>query len=182
MNAMTAEFLRSAFGGESQAHMRYLVWGDHADKKGFKNIGRLYQAVAYAEQAHASGHFRELSKVAGGFSVTSGAEFGLGTVVENLQGAINGELHEVEQMYPVYLAAAKFQKEKGAEKTFHYALEAEKIHAELFKQAQDAAREEKDFVIDKEIYVCPVCGYTGMGEEPEFCPVCGVKKALFKKF
>ena len=26
-NAMTADFLRSAYGGESMAHMRYLIWG-----------------------------------------------------------------------------------------------------------------------------------------------------------
>ena len=31
-NAMTAEFLHSAYGGESMAHMRYLIWGDMAKK------------------------------------------------------------------------------------------------------------------------------------------------------
>ena len=47
-------------------------------------------------------------------TVTAGAVFGDGKTVDNLQGAINGELHEVEQMYPVYLNAAKFQGESGA--------------------------------------------------------------------
>ena len=32
-NAMTADFLRSAYGGESMAHMRYLIWGDIAEKE-----------------------------------------------------------------------------------------------------------------------------------------------------
>ena len=32
-NAMTVEFLRSAYGGESMAHMRYLGWADKADKE-----------------------------------------------------------------------------------------------------------------------------------------------------
>ena len=46
MNAMTAENLRSAFGGESQAHMRYLAWADKAEKDGFENVGRLFRAIS----------------------------------------------------------------------------------------------------------------------------------------
>ncbi len=33
MNAMTQDNLRSAFGGESMAHMRYRIWGEKAKKK-----------------------------------------------------------------------------------------------------------------------------------------------------
>ena len=40
-NAMTADFLRSAYGGESMAHMRYLIWGDAADKDGYPNIRKI---------------------------------------------------------------------------------------------------------------------------------------------
>jgi len=180
-NDMTADFLRSAYGGESMASMRYLLWGEHAEKQAMPNIARLFRAIAYAEQAHAGNHFRELGGQAGGATVTAGAVFGLGSVAENLQGAIDGELHEIEQMYPVYLAAARFQEEKGAERAFHYALEAEKIHARMFKTAQDAAKQNKDMALG-DVYICPVCGYTGEGEPPEFCPVCGVKKNLFKLF
>jgi len=126
-NAMTADFLRSAYGGESMAHMRYLHWGDLAEKDGFPNIAKLFRAIAYAEQVHAGNHFNELKDQKGDYTVTAGAVFGIGTVVENLQGAINGELHEVEQMYPVYLEAAKFQDEKGAQRSFHFALEAERF-------------------------------------------------------
>ena len=34
-NDMTADFLRQAYSGESMAHMRYLIWGDIAEKEGF---------------------------------------------------------------------------------------------------------------------------------------------------
>ena len=180
-NAMTADFLRSAYGGESMAHMRYLIWGEHAAKQKMPNIARLFQAIAYAEQVHASNHFKELGEQKGDASVTAGGIFGMGSVAENLQGAIDGELHEVDQMYPVYLESARFQKEKGAEKSFHYALEAEKIHAKMFQTAQDAAKQNKDMTLG-EVYVCPVCGYTGDGEKPDHCPVCGVKKELFALF
>ncbi|HYH02923.1 MAG TPA: rubrerythrin family protein [Bacillota bacterium] len=180
-NAMTADFLRSAYGGESMAHMRYITWGKQAEKEGFPNIGRLFKGIAYAEQVHANNHFKELGKQQGDFTVTAGAVFGEGSMVENLQGAINGELHEVEQMYPVYLEAARFQTEKCAERSFHFALEAEKIHARLFKEAQNAVKEKQDLAL-KSVNVCPVCGHTILDEVPDKCPVCGAKKELYQQF
>lgn len=180
-NAMTADFLRSAYGGESMAQMRYLSWGAQAEKEGYTNIARLFRAVAYAEQVHADNHFKVLKDQAGDATVTAGAVFGMGTLVDNLQGAINGELHEVEQMYPVYINAAQFQDEPAARRSFHFALEAEKIHAQLFQQAQDAAREEKDLDAGV-IGVCPVCGHTVIDGIPDNCPVCGAKKELYKTF
>jgi len=180
-NAMTADFLRSAYGGESMAHMRYLIWGDIADKEKMPNIGRLFKAIAYAEWAHADNHFRVLGEQKGDFTVPAGAVFGVGKTADNLQGAINGELHEVKQMYPVYLETARYQNEKGAEKAFHFALEAEKIHAKLFQDAQTAAKQDRDMTIGA-IHVCPICGYTGTDNQPDVCPICGAKKDVFKTF
>jgi len=39
-------------------------------------------------------------------------------------------------MYPAYDAIAKLQGEKGAERSIHYAIEAEKIHQGLYKEAK----------------------------------------------
>lgn len=182
-NAQTAEFLRSAYGGESMAHMRYLAWGAHAEKEGFPNIARLYKAIAYAEMVHAHNHFKVLGKQTGGHSVTAGGEFGMASVVENLGWAIEGEQGEVSQMYPVYLNAAQFQGENDAVRTFHYALEAEKIHVELFQKAQDLARTGADFPMANEpIHICPICGYTVIGDFPDKCPICNAKSAIFKAF
>lgn len=180
-NAMTADFLRSAYGGESMAHMRYIIWGDAAEKDGYKNIGRLFKAVAYAEWAHAKNHFGVLKDQIGDNTVVAGAVFGNTNIVENLQGAIDGELHEIEQMYPVYLETVRFQKEKDAERTFQYALEAEKIHADLFTMAQNSAKDKKD-IGDEIIYVCPICGFTEIGDNTEKCPICGVSKDKFQSF
>lgn len=180
-NAMTADFLRHAYGGESMAHMRYLIWGEIADKEKMPNIGKLFRGVAYAEYAHANNHFRVLGEQKGDYTVPAGAVFGVGKTAENLQGAINGELHEIEQMYPVYLETARFQKEKGAERAFHFALEAEKIHAKLFQEAQVKAKAGEDITL-KAVYVCPVCGYTVTNDAPDVCPVCGAKKEIFVAF
>ena len=180
-NAMTSDFLHSAYGGESFAHMRYLYWGQVAQKEGFPNIAKLFEAISYAEQVHASNHFREIDGDITDATVTAGGVFGDRKTVENLQGAINGELHEVEQMYPVYLNAAQFQEEKGAQRSFHFALEAEKIHAKMFQDAQDAAKEGKDIQLES-VYICPVCGHTVLDGAPDKCPVCGAKKEMYKKF
>ncbi len=180
-NAMTSEFLHSAYGGESMAHMRYLAWGDIAKKEGYPNVAKLFEAISHAERVHATNHFREIGGDTADAAVTAGAVFGNGKTYDNLQGGINGELHEVEQMYPVYLNAAQFQNEPGAQRSFHFALEAEKIHAQLFKQAQDAVKDGKDIEL-KSVHICPICGHTILDEAPDKCPVCGAKKELYVKF
>ena len=180
-NAMTSEFLHSAYSGESMAHMRYLTWSDMAKKEGFPNIARLFMAIAYAESVHAGNHFRAIDGTTADASVTGGGIFGTGKTVDNLQGAINGEAHEVDQMYPVYLNAAEFQNESDAKRSFHFSLEAEKIHVKLFKQAQDAVLAGHDLEL-KKIFICPTCGHTILDEAPEHCPVCGVKKEQYVEF
>ncbi|MGE5632945.1 MAG: rubredoxin-like domain-containing protein [Caulobacteraceae bacterium] len=55
------------------------------------------------------------------------------------------------------------------------------MRAKLFQEAQDKARQGKDIDAGA-IFVCPICGYTGFGDAPEICPVCGAKKEKFKEF
>jgi rubrerythrin len=62
-----------------------------------------------------------------------------------------------------------------------YAIEAEKIHAEMYADARKAAEAGGDLEIS-DVYICPVCGYTHIGEPPDRCPVCRAKKATFKVF
>jgi rubrerythrin len=181
MHDMTAANLRSAFGGESMAHLRYIVWGKKAVKDGFKNVGRLFKAIAYAEEVHGSNHFNELRKVTGAHLVDSMAGFGVGSTSENLAGAIEGETFEIMEMYPVYQNAAVFQEEKGAERSFHYALEAEKIHAAMYQKAKDSVDSGRDIDLGT-VQICSVCGHTVEGDAPDVCPICKAKKEKFVAF
>ncbi len=165
--AMTRKFLEEAYAGESQAHTKYLIFGEVAEKEGFPNIARLFRAVAYAEFVHARNHLKALGEV--------------GNTTENLKTAMDGENYEVEEMYPVFNNAAKFQGENEAERTTQYALSAEKIHAELYRVAIKASGGGKDLELG-DVYICPVCGFTAVDEAPEVCPVCGAKKEIFVKF
>ena len=167
MKEMTKENLRAAFAGESQAHMKYLAFAAKAEKEGKPNIARLFRAVAHAEQVHAINHLKELGAV--------------GDTVENLAAAIGGENFEVEEMYAAYLEVAELQGEKGARRSMKYAIEAEKIHAEMYADAKVAAEQGLDLEI-AEVYVCPVCGFTHIGEPPDRCPICNAKKEKFRAF
>jgi len=181
MHDMTAANLRSAYGGESMAHIRYKVWGAKAQEDGFPNVARLFRAISYAEEVHATNHFKQLGDEEGDFLVASGAGFGLGSTLENLQGAIDGETFEIDEMYPAYLETAKSQREKGAQLSFHYALSAEKIHAAMFQEAKQAVDAGKDAELGS-VQICQVCGYTHEGDIPDRCPVCGATRDKFKTF
>jgi len=181
MHDMTASNLRSAHGGESMAHMRYLVWGRKAEEDGFPNVARLFRAISHAETVHGSNHFSELREVGGPHLVAAMAGFGIGTTRDNLAGAIEGELFEVNEMYPVYLETAKSQQERGAQLSFHYALSAESIHAEMHQRAKQAVEAGGDLTLGA-VQVCEVCGYTAEGGIPEKCPICSAKREQFSTF
>lgn len=180
-NEITAQNIRSAFAGESQAYQRYLVWGKVAEKDGFPNVGLLFQAIAYAEEVHASNHFRVHNNLEGDFLVAAGAGFGIGPTTENLEGAIAGENFESEQMYPSYYLVSEDQQEKDASRSFHYALEAEKIHSVLFNEARKAVESEKDYELEY-VSVCSICGHTVKDDTPDKCPICGAPREKFKEF
>jgi rubrerythrin len=88
---MTKDALESAFGGESMAHMRYLIFADIAEKEGFPNVARLFRAIAFAEKIHARNHFDKLRKLKRGEKVVAEAPFGPGDTSKNLELAIMGE-------------------------------------------------------------------------------------------
>jgi rubrerythrin len=100
---------------------------------------------------------------------------------QNLQGGIDGETYEINEMYPTFLETAKFQVEKGAERSFSYALSSEKTHVAFFQKAKSAVDSGKDVQLGP-VQVCTVCGWTYEGDAPDVCPICGAKKDKFRTF
>ncbi len=168
MRPMTEEFLRAAFAGESQAHVKYMAFAARAEKEGKPNIANLFRAIAYAELVHAHNHLEVLG--------------GVGSTAENLEAAKDGEDFEIDEMYPAYLANARLQDEKKAERSFNFAVEAEKIHSKLYTAAKKAVDAGED-ISEARVWVCPVCGWTYTGDEPpERCPICQALARVFKSF
>ena len=159
----TKDNLQEAFAGESQANQKYLAFAKKAEKDGFPNIAKLFRTTADAERLHAEGHLKALEKV--------------GSTLDKLQTAIEGETYEFTEMYPPMLEQAEAENHK-AKKMFKFAVEAEKIHAQLYQMALEAVKAGKDLT-ETEFYLCPVCGHIEMGTPPERCPICGVKGEMY---
>jgi rubrerythrin len=162
--AKSEQFLKEAFAGESQANRKYLAFASKADQEGHAQVARLFRAAAEAETVHAHNHLRALN--------------GIKSTQENLQEAIAGETHEFKKMYPEMIAAAKAEGSKAAERTFNFANEVEKIHAQLYQKLLDRLGKSQE---NYPYYVCPVCGFTAEKQPPGTCPVCGTKGEMFKK-
>lgn len=159
--------LEEAFAGESQAHMKYLIFADIAEKEGFPNVARLFRATAYAERVHATNHAEVLGVP--------------GKTTDNLQKGMDGENFEVDDMYPAYAAIAEMLGDSAAAKSIRYAVEAEKIHADYYDSAKSNVESGKD-ISEEKVHVCPKCGYTHIGEPEGKCPVCGVPADKFETF
>ena len=158
------ERLKEAVAGESQANRKDLAFAARAEQEGHPQVARLFRAAAEAETVHAHNHLRALK--------------GIGSTTENLQEAISGETHEFKEMYPEMIEAARAEGHKPAERTFHYANEVEKVHAQLYQKLFDNLEGPHE---SYPYYVCPVCGFTAEKEPPDVCPVCGAKGKAFKK-
>jgi len=99
MKMMTTKNLQDAFAGESQAHMKYMIFADQAEREGLANIARLFRAASYSEQMHATAHLRAL----GGVNATP----------KNLEGALGGENFEIAEMYRLTSLPPKSSKRKA---------------------------------------------------------------------
>ena len=153
----TNENLATAFAGESQANRKYLAFAKKAEQDGLPKVAALFKAAAEAETIHAHGHFDAMGKVK--------------STEENLAAAIEGETFENEQMYPpMYEQAIK--ENHPAKKMFKWAMDVEKVHADLYKAALEAVKSGKD--LEDVVYLCPICGHLEFKTPPEKCPVCGI--------
>jgi len=162
----TTENLKTAFAGESQANRKYLAYAEKAVADGFPNVAKLFRTAADAETVHAFRHWRALGMIR--------------DTVQNLEDALGGERYEVEQMYPTMLAQAQTDQEISAQHAFKGALEAEKVHVELYSKALEAVRAGRD-IPEFRAWTCPVCGYTHVGEPIDKCPICNLPFDKFRE-
>ena len=82
----TAENLKAAFSGESQANRRYLYFAQKADIEGAPDVAQVFRSTAEGETGHAHGHMEYLEEV--GDPATGEP---MGETKQNLQSAIKAE-------------------------------------------------------------------------------------------
>ena len=132
-DSKTAENLKAAFAGESQANRRYLYFAQKADIEGAPDVAAVFRSTAEGETGHAHGHLEYLEEV--GDPATGEP---MGETEDNLKSAIHGETHEYTDMYP---GMARTAREEGFDEIadwFETLAKAEKSHAGKFQRTLDA--------------------------------------------
>ena len=159
----TERNLREAFGGESQAALKYEYYASKARAEGYRAIAEIFAETSHNEKEHAELWYKYLHE--GEIPNTS----------EYLLDAAEGEMYEWTEMYG---RMAREAKEEGFERLsylFSAVAEIEKRHEERYRAYKKQVDEGTVFKRANETeWKCMNCGHIHKGENaPAVCPVCG---------
>ncbi len=177
----TEQNLLKAFAGESQARMRYNYFAKQAKKEGLEQIAAIFEETAINEKAHAKRFFKFLE--GGMVEITASYPAGIiGTTLQNLKAAAEGENEEWTELYPEF---AKIADEEGfpqVASAFRMIAKVEKAHEErytkLYNNLENGHVFEKDGVV---VWKCRNCGYLHEGKKaPKTCPACLHPQSYFE--
>ena len=179
----TEQNLLKAFAGESQARNRYTYFASTAKKEGFVLISLLFEETAAQEQVHAKQFFKFLE--GGSLEITASYPAGMiGTTLENLKAAAEGENEEWTMLYPSFAQTAKEENFPEVAAAFTAISVSEKRHEDrynnLIKKLEGGTMFERDTPI---IWRCLNCGYLHEGTTaPETCAACKHPQSYFEAF
>ena len=164
----TEKNLREAFAGESMARNKYTYFADIARKSGYEQIAALFLQTAENERAHAKLWYQHLG--------------GLGTSVENLQTAADGEAYEWTDMYERMAADAEEEGFKAMAAQFRGVAAIEKRHEERYRKLLENVKNGEVFQKGEiKMWECRRCGHIVISTKaPDVCPVCGYSQSYFE--
>jgi rubrerythrin len=177
----TEQNLMMAFAGESQARNRYNYFAGQAKKEGLEQMAAIFDETANQEKEHAKRFFKFLQ--GGEVQITAIFPAGkIGSTMENLTAAAQGEHHEWSELYPSF---AKIAKEEGFEaiaKAFLAISIAEKRHEERYLAMLKLLNNGEVFKSGSAvIWRCRNCGYIEEAiEAPQVCPACIHPQSYFE--
>ncbi|NBH81992.1 rubrerythrin family protein [bacterium C-53] len=164
----TEQNLKDAFAGESQARNKYTYFASVAKKEGYEQISSLFQKTADNEKEHAKMWFKELG--------------GVGSTVENLKQAAEGENFEWTDMYDRFAKEAEEEGFSELAVKFRSVAQIEKAHEERYLKLLDNIEMQKVFEKAEEtMWECRNCGHLVVGKKaPLVCPVCAHPQSYFE--
>ncbi len=161
--------LRTAFAGESEATNKYTYYASKAKKDGYVQIANIFEETAGNEREHAKMWFKLLHD-------------GIGSTVDNLVDAANGENYEWTDMYAGFAKEAREEGFDDIAALFEGVAAIEKEHEERYRKL--LANIQGDLVFSKDgdvIWQCSNCGHICIGKKaPEVCPVCAHPQSYFQ--
>jgi len=179
----TEKNLLAAFAGESQARNRYTYFASVARKEGYRQIEALFLETAENEREHAKRFFKFLE--GGMVEIVATYPAGtIGTTVENLLAAANGEKEEWSVLYP---DAARIAEEEGfvdVANAFHAIARVEVAHEKRYRKLLANIEAGKVFKREAPVaWKCGNCGYIHEGTSaPDNCPACNHPQEHFELF
>jgi rubrerythrin len=155
--------LALAFAAESKASARKLAFALKAEEDGYRQLARLFRAIADGEATHARRYLLSLRGK-------------IGTSRENLEEAQRNQKGTAMEYRRLVQDAVK-DGPPQVKKAFSHAAEVNQKHGELLRKAR------KDLMVDEaaRYYVCQICGYISEDLPPRNCPVCHAVQTRFKK-
>lgn len=179
----TEQNLLKAFAGESQARMRYDYFSSQAKKEGLVQMSNIFAETALNEKEHAKRFFKFLEGRMVKITATYPAGK-IGTTLENLKAAAEGEHEEWTSLYPEFAKVAEEEGFHDIATCFTMIAKVEKAHEERYRTLYDNLEKGKVFKRDGIlVWKCNNCGYLHEGKEaPELCPACLHPQAHFELF
>lgn len=164
----TEKNLMAAFAGESEARNKYTYFASKAKKDGYVQISKIFEETANNEKEHAKIWYKLLE--------------GIGSTVDCLKAAAEGEAYEWKEMYPSFAATAREEGFDDIAALFEGVAAIEKEHEERYRKLLKNIEDKIVFSRDGEcIWQCSNCGHIVVGKEaPEVCPVCNHPQAFFE--
>ncbi len=163
----TEKNLWEAFAGESQARNKYTYYASKAKKEGYEQIAAIFLETADNEKEHAELWYKHLN--------------GIGTTLENLKDAAEGENYEWTTMYREMAATAREEGFIRIAEQMEGVAEIEKHHEERYRKLAANIKKGEVFErVDENTWICRNCGHLYFGKKaPEVCPVCDHAQAYF---
>jgi rubrerythrin len=106
----------------------------------------------------------------------------IGTTLENLKAAADGEQEEWGELYPEFAKVAEEEGFKDVAAAFRLIAVAEKAHEARYRKLYENLQSGKVFESNgKIVWKCRNCGYLHEAEKaPEMCPACLHPRAYFE--
>ncbi len=177
----TEQNLLKAFAGESQARMRYDYFAKQAKKEGLEQISALFAETALNEKEHAKRFFKFLEGRPVEITATYPAGK-IGTTLENLKAAADGENEEWTELYPEFARIAEEEGFKDVANAFKMIARVEEAHEKRYRKLYENLESGKVFKRDdKIVWKCRNCGYLHEGTSaPKTCPACLHPQSYFE--
>ena len=177
----TEQNLLKAFAGESQARMRYDYFAKQAKKEGLEQIAAIFEETALNERSHAKQFFRFLE--GGMVEIKASYPAGIiGSTLDNLKAAADGENEEWTELYPHFADVAEKEGFKKVATIFRLISKIEKAHEDRYRKLYKNLEAGEVFERKgKVVWKCRVCGFLHEGiKAPKMCPACNHPQAYFE--